>query len=800
MSFRTLYVHVRSNTALDLKLKMEDVEALQARYADIQEEMNSYLDQKDRFLVDIEREVHALHTTRTQFPSYTHHLSNMTTCLDHGSSLASEMTQQIRSIDIRRHAISTCMVSLHQYVQLKQCAADLVAIGVDPLASLVPIATYRRLQLAGIQNSKWISEDLKVIEKRIEEIQEIVLQALHSSSDLNLDSVRMYFPVLQGLELQQEGVQVVLTECEKHLEKCFIENLILEDIIDITREMCNTAASSVTLFEKEMRCFENVFGNSRLVVNIHETCQEKIIGHLKTYLVSSNVKTLVMRMKTEAFPTQESEMEAVMIQVEDMLNECATLLQYIEKYDRFLQTCVQQEEIPKQFQIVFPTRLNIASAELVEVFASLETGWLNMSTKRALEWEEYNVESGNTSFVEECFFIARTVLDRALATGNVECVGRILQLIHTTLDTNLMVRFQEQSTLPILQAFYPRHYLVILPEEKESILNVGLESSNDLQRQVQNLANMGKSMQRNVKNTALAAVSGVEVPRPKQSSSLKYGKQPSRITLWKSTVISSTSPTTIINNVDKSVIYYTKMSVHMMQQIHNVFPKSDDEQADIPTPLHNGITALQAFPTQCSAVKEQVILRISRILQSRMALFLSSSLLSSNLEDCPYDLNEFEFEENQANDPFAKAYITHLHEMLTGLKVCLHKESFGQLLVQVATCTAELILSGMEKHEFTALGGLQLDKDIRIVLSYFVSNINELECDNVSPRDVRHAFRTLHQSAALLNLDELEEVYEIYQSSFRGVQWSIDANTVRKWLLKRIEFATQKELIHALRL
>ena len=100
--------------------------------------------------------------------------------------------------------------------------------------------------------------------------------------------------------------------------------------------------------------------------------------------------------------------------------------------------------------------------------------------------------------------------------------------------------------------------------------------------------------------------------------------------------------------------------------------------------------------------------------------------------------------------------------------------------------TADMFVKEFEKHilqslKFTLYGSLQLDKDVRTISQYFT---------DLAPSEqvlvVKDKFKRLNHIAALLSVEQMEEVQEIWESEFKS-GFSFSTGLVKKILLLRTD-------------
>lgn len=93
------------------------------------------------------------------------------------------------------------------------------------------------------------------------------------------------------------------------------------------------------------------------------------------------------------------------------------------------------------------------------------------------------------------------------------------------------------------------------------------------------------------------------------------------------------------------------------------------------------------------------------------------------------------------------------------------------------------------RKKFNQLGGLQLDKEIRILQNYF---------STLTQKTVRDKFARLTQMAALLYLEKVKEAEEYLGQNTTYMTWRLTPGEVRRVLGLRIDFS--KDAIAKLKL
>ncbi|KAF9589205.1 hypothetical protein IFM89_019714 [Coptis chinensis] len=116
-----------------------------------------------------------------------------------------------------------------------------------------------------------------------------------------------------------------------------------------------------------------------------------------------------------------------------------------------------------------------------------------------------------------------------------------------------------------------------------------------------------------------------------------------------------------------------------------------------------------------------------------------------------YELSEVEYAENEVNDPWVQKLLHAVETNAAGLQPLMttnNYDSFVHFVIDFIVKGLEVIM--MQKR-FSQLGALQLDRDVRALLSHFSS---------MTQRTVRDKFARLTQMATILNLEKVSELLD----------------------------------------
>ena len=121
-------------------------------------------------------------------------------------------------------------------------------------------------------------------------------------------------------------------------------------------------------------------------------------------------------------------------------------------------------------------------------------------------------------------------------------------------------------------------------------------------------------------------------------------------------------------------------------------------------------------------------------------------------------------------------------------KVVVHTKVLG-----VLGTAAKRLESSLRRCQFTALGAIRLDADMRELLGYAKDCVDgpDLQSTLAMYRACVPVARMV-QIARLLNVDDLEDVVDLISSSKRKGNWDLKLEDAKAFLSLRVEFEGRK--------
>ena len=158
----------------------------------------------------------------------------------------------------------------------------------------------------------------------------------------------------------------------------------------------------------------------------------------------------------------------------------------------------------------------------------------------------------------------------------------------------------------------------------------------------------------------------------------------------------------------------------------------------------------------------------------------------------PYELSEADYMQLEHGDVFVLALTDAITRTILPLRSTLTEVNFVHLLSTLLAYLCAKLEHVTYRKRFTVWGGLQLDRDVRTLSSYFAGLRSGGEVG------VREKMMRLVQMCNVLQVERVAEMKEMWGDGGEGGMWRLHEGEVRKVLSLRSEF-TAKD-IAALRL
>ncbi|KAF7800806.1 conserved oligomeric Golgi complex subunit 4-like [Senna tora] len=235
---------------------------------------------------------------------------------------------------------------------------------------------------------------------------------------------------------------------------------------------------------------------------------------------------------------------------------------------------------------------------------------------------------------------------------------------------------------------------------------------------------------------------------------------------------------TALNNMDVSSEYVLKLKHEIEEQCAEVFPAPADREK-VKSCLSELGDLSNAFKQALNAGMEQLVATVTPRIRP----------LLDSVGTISYELSESEYADNEVNDPWVQRLLHAVETNVSWLQPLMtasNYDTFVHLIIDFIVKRLEVVM--MQKR-FSQLGGLQLDRDARALVSHFSS---------ITQRTVRDKFSRITQMATILNLEKVSEILDFWGENSGPMTWRLTPAEVRRVLSLRVDF--KPEAISALKL
>ncbi|KAL3652638.1 Golgi transport complex subunit 4 [Castilleja foliolosa] len=235
---------------------------------------------------------------------------------------------------------------------------------------------------------------------------------------------------------------------------------------------------------------------------------------------------------------------------------------------------------------------------------------------------------------------------------------------------------------------------------------------------------------------------------------------------------------TSLNNMDVSSEYALKLRHEVEEQCVEAFPAPADRER-----VKSCFTELNEMSNGFKKALNVGMKQLVASVTPRIRPVLDSA---ANIS---YEISEAEYADNEVNDPWVQRLVHAVETNVAWLQPLMTPNNYDAFLHLVIDFIVKRLEFIMMRKRFSQLGGLQLDRDARMLVTHFSS---------MTHITVRDKFSRLTQMATILNLEKVSEILEFWGENSGHMTWRLTPAEVRRVLGLRVDF--KPEAIAALKL
>ncbi|XP_061521472.1 conserved oligomeric Golgi complex subunit 4 isoform X2 [Phycodurus eques] len=673
-------------------------------------------------------------------------------------SLAENVSRKVRQLDLAKTRLYNVIQRADDILDLKFCTDGVQTAlhNEDYEQAAAHIHRYLSLDQSVIElsrqgeESSTVDASLQLLQEAEQKLKVIVADKLDEAvAAVDLAQVERFFKIFPLLGLHEQGLARFGQYLRSQLASKAEENLLLATGGDLGEKRAPLIfADTLTLLlegiarvvETHQPIVETYYGPGHLytlITHLQQECDQqtqKIVDKFmqqRGYLCKFQIVQSSMMKSVPGERIEPRELDPVLAEV-TLMNARAEL------YLRFLRRRIMADfEVGDGQSITAEHHQNVEKLlkhcvlsrnmqELIGYYIPMEEYYMRESVNKAVTIDTFEKSQLTSSMVDDCFYIVKKCISRALSSSSIDCLCAMINHANSVLESD----FREVLYNKLRQGF---------PATTLQDIQRGVSSAVSL---------MQSSLQQGKFNTEF------------NIESAENAKAAFLVTLNNAEVCSE-NISTLKRNLenDCSKLFSQGASSGDRAKIESCLSDLVNTSAKFRDLLQEGLTELNT-----TAIKPQVKPWISG--------FLS---ISHNIE-------EEEFNDYEANDPWVQQLIVNLEQLMAEFKTTLSPVIYDTLTSLMTSLISIEMEKMVLKCSFSRLGGLQFDKELRSLVAYLTT---------VTTWTIRDKFARLTQMATILNLERVTEILDYWGPNSGPLTWRLTPAEVRQVLALRIDFRSE---------
>ncbi|KAF7660583.1 hypothetical protein LDENG_00279330 [Lucifuga dentata] len=672
-------------------------------------------------------------------------------------SLAENVSRKVRQLDLAKTRLYNVIQRADDILDLKFCTDGVQTAlhNEDYEQAAAHIHRYLSLDQSVIELSRQgeessaVDASLSMLQEAEQKLKVIVAEKLDEAvAAVDLAQVERFFKIFPLLGLHQQGLarfgQYLCSQLASKAE----ENLLLATGGELGEKRAPLIfTDTLTLLlegiarvvETHQPIVETYYGPGHLytlITHLQQECDrqaQKIVDKFIQQRGYQSKFQIVQNSMMKSMPTERIEPR----ELDPVLTEVTLMNARAELYLRFLRRrmmadfevgdaqSITQEHQQNMEKLLKHCLLSRTMQELIGYYIPMEEYYMRETVNKAVTMDTYEKGQLTSSMVDDCFYIVKKCISRALSSSSIDCLCAMINHANSLLESD----FREVLYNKLHQGF---------PATTLQDIQRGVSSAVSL---------MQSSLQQGKFNTL-----GIESTEDAKAAFL--------VTL-NNVEVCSENITTLKRNLenDCSKVFMQGAGAGEQAKIESCLSDLVNTSSKFKDLLQEGLTELNT-----TAIKPQVKPWISS--------FLS---ISHNIE-------EEEFNEYEANDPWVQQLIVNLEQLMAEFKMALSPVIYDTLTSLMTSLISIEMEKTVLKCSFSRLGGLQFDKELRSLVAYLTT---------VTTWTIRDKFSRLTQMATILNLERVTEILDYWGVNSGPLTWRLTPAEVRQVLALRIDFRSE---------
>jgi len=704
---------------------------LEAEESEIDRELGELIKQQPNLLIK------AKQLQKLNIEELHHDTNSLVQMVDFTSKLADQISGKVRVLDLAKNRVFEAIQRVDDVLDLKFCSDGVEKSMKEKDLETAAAHIHRYLCLdenllrQSVSDERLsINQSLETLKSAREQLSKLVDEefaaAARSGDEEKVEKYLRLFPLLKqpekGLDKFGQFLQIKITKKSSDaIEQARNRKISFADAATVVFE------SIAALIDKSQPFIETYYGPGKLstmVKQLQKECDKQAINVLQSFDMDMSFS----QQGDKVSRCRRGEVDPLTL--DGILNETSRLSERSEMYFRFLRRRLEtdlecttnKEALPMELREldhwIGNTKLSHHLQEIMGTYVLMEKYYMRESIQKAIEMDTLPENSLCSSVIDDTFYVLKKSRDRAVMSGNLNCVCAVINQITSLLESD---------------------FIEALRTDLRTFPGGGL------------FDNLSSGI------GALGAMAG----SGKIVSAEDQAEQQRQAFL------------TALNNAEVASDYISELaSDEIARRMARKLSEAESQ---------NIKSCISELGDLGNKFKQLVEAGLNELNNSSLKPEVKPCI--NEFQDIAHDIDDDEFAEAEANEPWIQGVLLNLHNLLNNFKPRLSPTSFDQLVSYLTNTVASTLERAVLKTKFTRLGGLQFDRELRSLVNFLTG---------VTSQTVRDRFARLHQMNTVLNLEEPNEVLEYYGGSSSGVTWRLTPMEVRQVLNLRIDFRSDE--------
>jgi len=262
-----------------------------------------------------------------------------------------------------------------------------------------------------------------------------------------------------------------------------------------------------------------------------------------------------------------------------------------------------------------------------------------------------------------------------------------------------------------------------------------------------------------------------------------------------------------LNDFEVAVDYTSRLEEKFSQELESTYSPGRHETEQLRMCIKSIANVTESFQRTSNDVVENLIASLMPRIRSMVnetvgqeggagqsiSNVMGGGVATNNAVRMNYHLDDDAYEMLQISESYITRLCFYIDELVSPLRSYLAPRLSDDLLVGLLGGASKRLEAAIKRGQFTALGALALDSDIRFFINFAKERFDSPDLSSTATLyKACGPLARLAQIALLMNVDDLEDVLDLITTSKRKKMWDLSLNDAKAFLNLRVDFEGRK--------